>query len=95
MMMSAATVLGSSVATENYPPELGTFRGVFGGWLDSKLVNTLWSILHREERTKHFYPIFIFCAASQQMVPGGQRCFIEARAGSTLLAFSIDNSVNC
>ena len=30
MMMSAATVLGSSVATENYPP--GTFRGVFG-WL--------------------------------------------------------------
>ena len=33
MMMSAATVLGSSVATENYPPELGTFRGVFGGWL--------------------------------------------------------------
>ena len=31
MMMSAATVLGSSVATENYPP--GTFRGVFG-WLE-------------------------------------------------------------
>ena len=34
IMMSAATVLGSSVATENYPP--GTFRGVFG-WLEGVL----------------------------------------------------------